>query len=79
MYVAAPKLTQRSSTPVCPASHQTLDANQKPVPGVVVEVWEQNGVLVNTYTSDTTGVIQTDHLRPATTSSKSCLCPTVTP
>lgn len=41
---------------------KTLDANQKPVPGVVVEVWEQNGVLVNTYTSDATGVIQTDHL-----------------
>lgn len=41
---------------------KTLDANQKPVPGVVVEVWEQNGVLVNTYTSDSTGVIQTDHL-----------------
>lgn len=41
---------------------KTLDADQKPVPGVVVEVWEQNGVLVNTYTSDTTGVIQTDHL-----------------
>lgn len=41
---------------------KTLDVNQKPVPGVVVEVWEQNGVLVNTYTSDITGVIQTDHL-----------------
>lgn len=41
---------------------KTLDANQKPVPGVVVEVWEQNGVLVNTYTSDATGVIQTDHI-----------------
>jgi len=41
---------------------KTLDANQQPVPGVVVEVWEQNGVLVNTYTSDATGIIQTDHL-----------------
>jgi uncharacterized surface anchored protein len=33
-----------------------------PIPGAVVEVWQQNGVLVNSYTSDATGLIQTDKL-----------------
>ena len=33
-----------------------------PIPGVVIEVWRQNGELINTYTSGTTGVIQTDKL-----------------
>lgn len=39
------------------------DENTKlPIPGAVVEVWQQNGVLVNTYTADMTGVIQTDKI-----------------
>lgn len=33
-----------------------------PISGIVIEVWRQNGELVNTYTSSTTGVIQTDKL-----------------
>lgn len=37
-------------------------ATKQPIVGAIVEVWEQNGVLVNTYTTDTTGVIQTDKL-----------------
>lgn len=40
-----------------------VDVNTgEPIPGAVVEVWEQNGVLVNTYTSDATGLIQTERL-----------------
>ena len=33
-----------------------------PISGIVIEVWRQNGELVNTYTSSTTGIIQTDKL-----------------
>ena len=36
--------------------------NEKPLAGVTAEVWSQNGSMVNTYTSDTTGLIQTDKL-----------------
>ena len=32
-------------------------ATQKGVAGAVVEIWRQNGVMVNTYTTDVTGVI----------------------
>lgn len=40
----------------------TDENTNKPIPGAVVEVWQQNGVLVNTYTADMTGVIQTDKI-----------------
>lgn len=37
-----------------------VDKNtRQPIPGCVVEVWNQNGSLVNTFTSDSTGVIET--------------------
>lgn len=36
--------------------------NNNPLSGVVVEVWHQNGELVNTFTTDSTGTIQTDKL-----------------
>lgn len=36
--------------------------NNNPLSGVVVEVWHQNGELVNTYTTDITGTVQTDKL-----------------
>ena len=50
-------------TPNAGITIQTVDKDtQAPLSGVVIEVWQQNGVLVNTYTSDTTGVIQTDKL-----------------
>lgn len=35
-----------------------------PISGAIVEVWKQNGALVNTFTSDTTGVIETLKLEP---------------
>lgn len=34
----------------------------EPIPGITVEIWHQNGELINTYTSDNTGIIQTDKL-----------------
>ena len=40
----------------------TDENTNKPISGAVVEVWQQNGVLVNTYTADMTGVIQTDKI-----------------
>ena len=50
-------------TPNAGITIQTVDKDtQAPLSGVVIEVWQQNGALVNTYTSDTTGVIQTDKL-----------------
>lgn len=50
-------------TPNAGITIQTVDKDtQAPLSGVVIEVWQQNGVLVNTYTSDSTGVIQTDKL-----------------
>lgn len=40
-----------------------IDQNTKVgVAGCIVEVWKQNGNLVNTYTSDSTGVIETQKL-----------------
>ena len=42
-----------------------VDKNTRaPISGAVVEVWKQNGALVNTFTSDTTGVIETLKLDP---------------
>ena len=37
--------------------------NRKPLAGVMIEVWRQNGSLVNSYTTDTTGTIMTDKLQ----------------
>lgn len=34
----------------------------EPIPGITIEIWHQNGELINTYTSDNTGIIQTDKL-----------------
>ena len=36
--------------------------NNKPLSGVVIEVWHQNGELANSYTTDSTGTVQTDKL-----------------
>lgn len=46
--------------PMTSITVNVVDKNTKaPIPGAVVEVWEQNGPLVGTYTTDTTGVIET--------------------
>lgn len=42
--------------------HVVDENNKKGVSGAVVEVWQQNGVQVNSYTTDPTGVIETDKL-----------------
>lgn len=42
-----------------------VDKNTRaPISGAIVEVWKQNGSLVNTFTSDVTGVIETLKLDP---------------
>lgn len=43
-------------------SINVVDTDGKPIPGVKVEVWQQNGNLVNSYVSDTTGLIMTDKI-----------------
>ncbi|MDE7242569.1 MAG: hypothetical protein K2O18_01135 [Oscillospiraceae bacterium] len=43
-------------------SINVVDTQGQPVPGVKVEVWQQNGELVNFYVSDTTGLIMTDKI-----------------
>ena len=43
-------------------SIHVLDTDGKPIPGVKVEVWKQNGDLVNSYVSDSTGLIMTDKI-----------------
>jgi len=50
-------------TPFAGITVNTVDKDTRaPLAGIVIEVWRQNGELVNTYTSDSTGVIQTDKL-----------------
>ena len=50
-------------TPLSGITINVVDQNtKKPIAGCIVEVWVQNGELVNSYTTDTTGTIQTDKL-----------------
>lgn len=49
-----------TDTPYAGITINVVDQSNKPLPGVVIEIWHQNGELINTYTSDNTGIIQTD-------------------
>ena len=52
-----------TDTPLSGITVAVVDQNtREPIVGATVEVWVQNGALVNTYTTDTTGTIQTDKL-----------------
>lgn len=52
-----------TDTPLSGITVAVVDQNtREPIMGATVEVWVQNGALVNTYTTDTTGTIQTDKL-----------------
>ena len=52
-----------ADTPLSGITVAVVDQNtREPIVGATVEVWVQNGALVNTYTTDTTGTIQTDKL-----------------
>lgn len=52
-----------TNTPFAGITINAVDKdNNKPLSGIVFEVWHQNGELVNTYTTDSTGMIQTDKL-----------------
>lgn len=53
------------ATPIAGITIHSVDKDtKKPLAGTKFEVWNQNGVLVDTYTTDTTGTIQTNKLAP---------------
>lgn len=51
-----------ADTPLAGITVNVVDEDDDPVVGAVIEVWRQNGELVNSYTTDTTGTIQSDKL-----------------
>ena len=51
-----------TDTPYAGITVNTVDQSNQPLAGVVIEIWRQNGELINTWTTDNTGVIQTDKL-----------------
>jgi len=51
-----------ADTPLAGITVNVVDEANKPVAGAVVEIWRQNGELVNSFTTDTTGAIQSDKL-----------------
>ena len=51
-----------TDTPYAGITIHTVDQSNEPLAGVTVEVWEQNGGLVDSFTSDGTGTIQTNKL-----------------
>lgn len=54
-----------TDTPLAGITIKVVDKdNRTPLAGVMIEVWRQNGNLVNSYTTDTTGTIMTDKLQP---------------
>lgn len=51
-----------TDTPYAGITINTVDQSNNPLAGVVIEIYRQNGELINTWTTDNTGVIQTDKL-----------------
>lgn len=51
-----------TDTPYAGITVNTVDQSNDPLAGVVIEIYRQNGELINTFTTDKTGVIQTDKL-----------------
>lgn len=53
------------ATPIAGITIHSVDRDTKePLAGTKFEVWHQNGELVDTYTTDTTGTVQTNKLTP---------------
>ena len=53
------------ATPIAGITIHSVDRDTKePLAGTKFEVWHQNGELVDTYTTDTTGTVQTNKLAP---------------
>ena len=51
-----------TDTPYAGITVNTVDQSNQPLAGVVIEIWRQNGELINTWTTDNTGIVQTDKL-----------------
>lgn len=51
-----------TDTPFAGITINTVDQSNSPLAGVVIEIYRQNGELINTFTTDNTGIIQTDKL-----------------
>lgn len=51
-----------TDTPYAGITINTVDQSNNPLAGVVIEIYRQNGELINTWTTDNTGIIQTDKL-----------------
>lgn len=51
-----------TDTPYAGITVSTVDQSNNPLAGVVIEIYRQNGELINTWTTDNTGIIQTDKL-----------------
>lgn len=51
-----------TDTPYAGITVNTVDQSNNPLSGVVIEIYRQNGELINTFTTDKTGIIQTDKL-----------------
>ena len=51
-----------TDTPFAGITVNTVDQSNSPLAGVVIEIYRQNGELINTWTTDNTGIIQTDKL-----------------
>ena len=51
-----------TDTPYAGITVNAVDQSNQPLAGVVIEIWRQNGELINTWTTDNTGVVQTDKL-----------------
>ena len=51
-----------TDTPYAGITVNAVDQSNQPLAGVVIEIWRQNGELINTWTTNNTGVVQTDKL-----------------
>ncbi|MBM6724002.1 SpaA isopeptide-forming pilin-related protein [Pseudoflavonifractor phocaeensis] len=51
-----------TDTPFAGITVNTVDQSNSPLAGVVIEIYRQNGELINTWTTDNTGIIQTEKL-----------------
>lgn len=51
-----------TDTPYAGITINTVDQSNNPLAGVVIEIYRQNGELINTWTTNNTGIIQTDKL-----------------
>lgn len=51
-----------TDTPYAGITINAVDQSNKPLAGATIEIYRQNGELINTWTTDNTGIVQTDKL-----------------